>query len=215
MKSEDKDKGLLRDFVSRNDNENGVNPLPLAGERLAKQEDEGGSSEPSGSKDKPEEGAAKRRVRGCLFSAFILFAADQLSKYIIDSFVSYGASIKIIPVYGFFNITNVHNTGAAFSIFQGNNFAFAVLITVILSVIAVWFYFNANKITVLQKYAFCLVFAGGLGNLTDRIFRGAVVDFLDFGINSLRWPAFNVADSCVCAAAALIAIDVFKSNAKS
>ncbi|MCL2798791.1 MAG: signal peptidase II [Endomicrobia bacterium] len=142
----------------------------------------------------------------------VLFAADQLSKYIIVSLVPYGAIIKVIPFFNFFNITNVHNTGAAFSILQGNNLAFTILIVVVLSAAGLWFYFNANKITLLQKYAFCLIFAGGLGNLTDRIFRGAVVDFLDFGINSLRWPAFNVADSCICIAAGLIVIDILKTN---
>ncbi|MCL2484841.1 MAG: signal peptidase II [Endomicrobia bacterium] len=147
-----------------------------------------------------------------LILTFVLFIADQLSKYIIASFVSYGAVIKVIPFFNFFNITHVSNTGAAFSILQGYNFAFTVLIAVILLAVAVWLYFNANKITILQRYAFALIFAGGLGNLTDRIFRGAVVDFFDFGINYLRWPAFNIADSCICIAAGLIIIDMFRSK---
>ena len=151
-------------------------------------------------------------MKKALILACVLFVLDQLSKYIIVSLVQYGAIIKVIPFFNFFNITNVHNTGAAFSILQGNNVAFTILIIVVLSVAGSWLYFNAGRITILQKYAFCLIFAGGLGNLMDRIFRGAVVDFLDFGINSLRWPAFNVADSCICIAAGLVVIDIFKNK---
>jgi signal peptidase II len=71
-----------------------------------------------------------------------------------------------------------------------------------------WLCKNWSKIHEIQRYAFCLVITGGFGNLIDRVLRGAVVDFLDFGINSLRWPAFNIADSCICIAMALILIDI-------
>jgi signal peptidase II len=146
--------------------------------------------------------------------AGVLFAADQISKFLIDVFVVYGSSVKIIPFFEFFNITNARNTGVAFSFFQGQNFLFSVFTAALLLFFCFWLYKNKSAVSKLQKYAFCIVISGGLGNLTDRIFRGAVIDFLDFGINSLRWPAFNVADSCICIAVAIIAADIFRTAGK-
>lgn len=143
-----------------------------------------------------------------LILAGILFVADQITKYFADKFIYYGSSIKIIPFFDFFNLTNIHNTGVAFSFFQGRNLMFSVFTAAVLIFFCVWLYKNKKALSKLQQYAFCLVIAGGAGNLTDRIFRGAVVDFLDFGINSLRWPSFNVADSCICVGAFLIIIDL-------
>lgn len=142
--------------------------------------------------------------------AVILFAADQITKYFIDTFVYYGSSVKIIPFFNFFNLTNIHNTGVAFSFFQGKNLMFLIFTAAVLVFFCVWLYKNRSEISRLQQYAFCLVISGGAGNLTDRIFRGAVVDFLDLGINNLRWPSFNVADSCICVGAFLIIIDLLR-----
>jgi signal peptidase II len=144
--------------------------------------------------------------------AVILFIADQISKILINTFVVYGSSINIIPFFDFFNITNIHNTGVAFSFFQGRNFLLSVFTAAVLLFFCVWIYRNRNEVTKLQQYAFCLVISGGFGNLADRVFRGAVVDFLDFGINSLRWPSFNIADSCISIGVAIIVIDIFKKK---
>ena len=141
--------------------------------------------------------------------AGFLLIFDQLTKYLADTFVAYGSAVKVISFMNFFNITNVHNTGVAFSMFQGKNALFAAVVFLFLSGLLVWVLKNKEKLNLPQKYAFALVISGGTGNLIDRVFRGAVVDFLDFGINTLRWPAFNVADSCVCIAAGLIFLDIF------
>ncbi|MDR2191908.1 MAG: signal peptidase II [Endomicrobium sp.] len=145
-----------------------------------------------------------------LLIAAVLIILDQISKYLADVFIPYGNFVKIIPLFDFFNLTHIKNTGAAFSMFQGRNFLFTVCIAVFLAALAVWLYKNYLKLSSLQKYAFALILAGGTGNLIDRIFRGAVIDFLDFGINALRWPSFNVADSCVCIAAGIIFADIIK-----
>lgn len=140
--------------------------------------------------------------------SFCLLIADQIAKYLVDSSVAYGSSVNVISYFDIFNITNVRNTGVAFSFFQGRNLFFSVFTAAVLLFFCVWLYKNRNAVSRLQQYAFCLVISGGTGNLVDRIFRGAVVDFFDFGINSLRWPAFNVADSCICAGAFLIIMDL-------
>jgi signal peptidase II len=80
--------------------------------------------------------------------------------------------------------------------------------------LSLWIYRNKEKFDNLQKYAFCLVIFGGFSNLMDRFFRGFVVDFLDFGVNFLRWPSFNVADSCICVAMFLIVIDLLFFDGK-
>jgi signal peptidase II len=126
----------------------------------------------------------------------------------VDKFVSYASSVNVISFLNFFNIVNVHNTGAAFSIFRGRNSFFVPIVFLFLTALSGWLYKNWNKLRKIQIYSFHLIISGGLGNLTDRLLRGAVVDFLDFGINSLRWPAFNVADSCIFVAAILILADI-------
>jgi signal peptidase II len=142
----------------------------------------------------------------------LMFILDQLTKILVDKFVSYASSVNVISFLGFFNIVNVHNTGAAFSIFCGRNSFFVLISFLFLTALSGWLYKNWNKLHKIQVYAFYLIISGGLGNLTDRLLRGAVVDFLDFGINSLRWPAFNVADSCIFIAAILILADILVSD---
>ncbi|MDR3306291.1 MAG: signal peptidase II [Endomicrobium sp.] len=149
-----------------------------------------------------------------LILGILTLILDQFSKYLIVKNVDYASHINVIPIFDFFNITNIHNTGTAFSILQGRNAPLSLFISIFLSVLAAWLYKNKEKLDNLQKYSFCLVIFGGLGNLIDRFFKGAVVDFLDFGINSLRWPSFNVADSCVCVAMGLIAIDLLFFDGK-
>ena len=143
-----------------------------------------------------------------LLIGIIAFILDQLTKTLVDRFIDYASTVNVISFLDFFNIVNIRNTGASFSMLQGRNSLFAFIVFLFLPVISVWLYKNWNKIHKVQRYAFCLVISGGLGNLIDRLLRGAVVDFLDFGINSLRWPAFNVADSCIFIAAVLIFVDI-------
>jgi signal peptidase II len=130
-----------------------------------------------------------------------LYLLDQLTKMLILRHVSPDEIIPVIP--GFFNLVQVHNTGAAFGMLKDNNLFFivlsfaALLILVILErkgVFADWS----------SRWAAALLVAGVAGNLTDRILHGHVVDFLDFVLPWYgRWPAFNVADSCICVAAGL------------
>jgi len=138
----------------------------------------------------------------------IMFTLDQLTKILVDKFVSHASSVNVISFLDFFNIVNVHNTGVAFSIFRGRNSFFALIVFLFLTALSGWVCKNWNRLHKIQIYAFYLIISGGLGNLTDRLLRGAVVDFLDFGINSLRWPAFNIADSCIFIAGILIFADI-------
>jgi signal peptidase II len=139
-----------------------------------------------------------------------LILIDQLTKWLIQTHIPYGGMVPIIP--GFFSLVYVSNTGAAFSIFQGNNFFFIALALVALVVVLFWLIrdqFNPNpdqRLSAIAKIAFSLFAAGITGNLLDRLLKGSVVDFLDFYIQRYAWPSFNVADSCICVAAGLLVL---------
>jgi signal peptidase II len=139
---------------------------------------------------------------------------DRVAKHLINKFVLSSSCINIISFLDLFNIVNVRNSGAAFGMFCGENWLFIVFSVLLLTLIIALIYKKWNKFRRIQKYAFCLVATGGLSNFIDRLLYGAVIDFLDFGINSLRWPSFNFADSCICVAVILFLIDIIHSPSK-
>jgi signal peptidase II len=148
-----------------------------------------------------------------LFLSLPLFALDQLTKWLVRQNIPYGSEVPVIP--GFFSLVHASNTGAAFSMFTGNNFFFVGLALVALAVIVFLFYRDSRRrkveqrLNYLTRISFALLASGILGNLTDRIFRGAVTDFLHFFIGDYSWPSFNVADSCICVAAGLLILGSF------
>jgi len=141
--------------------------------------------------------------------AICVFILDQITKWFVLRGIDLGDEIQVIP--GFFNLTYRQNTGAAWSMFSGNN---KVLATVALAALVVLYltrhHFSAHRL--IGQFAFGLIFGGIIGNLTDRLLPGrhAVVDFLHFymarrGTNDFfDFPAFNVADSAICTGVALI-----------
>jgi signal peptidase II len=153
---------------------------------------------------------SKANCRIAAVALFILIC-DQITKWLVSRSLYLGEEDPLIP--GFFNLTYRNNTGAAWSMFTGNN---AVLATVALAALVVLYltrhHFSAHRLT--GQFAFGLIFGGILGNLTDRLLPGrhAVVDFLHFymarrGTNDVfDFPAFNVADSAICTGVALIFI---------
>jgi signal peptidase II len=142
-----------------------------------------------------------------------LFALDQLTKWLVRENIPYGAEIPIIP--GFFSLVHASNTGAAFSMFTGNNIFFIGLAVAALAVI-IFLLVRDSRMRITQdglneitKVSFGLLASGIFGNLVDRILRGAVTDFLHFYIRQYAWPSFNVADSCICIAAGLLILGSF------
>ena len=151
-----------------------------------------------------------------IFLGLPLFALDQLTKWLVRQYIPYGAEIPIIP--GFFSLVHASNTGAAFSMFTGNNFFFIGLASVALVVIVFLLIRDPRtrtprqRLTNITKISLGLLAAGIVGNLTDRILRGAVTDFLHFYVREYAWPSFNVADSCICIAAGLLIVASFQKN---
>ncbi len=109
-----------------------------------------------------------------------------------------------IPVFeGVFNLRYVENTGAAFSILQGKTFLLTVI--PIAACVFMIYILSVKKVnSKLGNWGITLILSGALGNLIDRVFRGAVVDMFDFEL--INFPVFNVADICVTVGAVLFFI---------
>lgn len=149
----------------------------------------------------------KSALRYLLFLGLPLYAADQATKWLVLRNVGMEDLIPVIP--GFLNIVHVHNTGAAFGMLKDSNVFFILLALAALAVVGVLARRGAFAGAPTRIGAALLV-SGILGNLTDRLLHGHVVDFLDVILPWYgRWPAFNIADSCICIAAGLFIIEGF------
>lgn len=118
--------------------------------------------------------------------------------------------ITVIP--GWFDLVRVHNTGVAFGMgnnAKGSNYIFGAVSLAALGLIA-WLWKTGAFPTKLSRVAVALLISGIFGNLTDRIFRGYVVDFLSVDLKFMQWPAFNVADAAICIAAGCLFISAFQ-----
>lgn len=149
-------------------------------------------------------------LRLLLLLTFPLYVLDQWSKHwIVTRFQLHVDEQEIIP--GVFWLHHTANTGVAFGMFNGTeyaNWAFGGIALGALAIIT-WMYRKGAFPGWTSKTAVALLVSGIFGNLTDRLRYGYVVDFLrfDFGFPPFNpWPSFNVADSCVVVAAILLAI---------
>ena len=140
--------------------------------------------------------------------AFLVFVLDQLTKFIVLQVLGKGQEHVIID--GFFKFVHWGNTGAAWSMFRGNNELLAIVALVALVVL----FLARNHFetqTLLGQLAFGMILGGIAGNLTDRLLPGRqqVIDFIYFylkraGGEEIGFPAFNIADSGICIGVALV-----------
>lgn len=136
--------------------------------------------------------------------------ADQLSKLWIVNNLPLYARMDALP--GVFHLTYVQNTGAAFSSFQGMQWLFLVIF--ILFTAAVVWEFSKKRLpfTTFDRWCIALVYAGGLGNMIDRIRLGYVVDMI--AVDFINFPVFNVADCFItCGCIALLVHLIFFNRA--
>lgn len=131
--------------------------------------------------------------------SFLIVASDQITKAMIVRLITPYTSKTIIP--GMFNITHIYNPGGAFGFMAGQSTLVRTILFLIVSAIAIgfifYFYKSTPKTHPVLASGFALIFGGAIGNMIDRIRLGTVVDFLDFYIKDLHWPAFNIADSAI------------------
>ena len=144
-----------------------------------------------------------------LWLSLLAVILDQASKLVIDSSMHLYQSIPVMP---YFNLTYVHNTGAAFSFLSEaggwQRWFFAGLAILISAVIAVWLT-RLKPNERLLAVALSLVLGGAIGNLIDRLAYGYVIDFLDVYYGSWHWPAFNIADSAITLGVMLMLAESF------
>lgn len=125
--------------------------------------------------------------------AFFVFMIDFFSKMIISNLLKLGKSIKVIEK--FFYITYVHNEGAAWSILENQRILLLIISVFVLFLINK--YMNKEELNKLESVSYGIIIGGIIGNLVDRLFRGYVIDFLDFKIFGYNYPVFNLADSFI------------------
>lgn len=122
--------------------------------------------------------------------------ADQGSKAWIIGYLPYGDSMDVTP---FFNLVHLLNEGAAFSLFAdagGWQRYFLTFLALLISAGLVLLLLRRPDST-RDAAAFSLILGGAVGNVIDRMVRGAVVDYLDFYLGGWHWPSFNLADSAI------------------
>jgi len=140
-----------------------------------------------------------RKFLKFIFIATSVIVLDLLTKSIAERYLV-NKVVTIIP--NFFDLVLVWNRGAAFGILATAPEVIRKLILIFASLLAAlltiaYAYVKRKELSNLELFALALISGGALGNLYDRIFLGAVRDFLDFHIYSHHWPAFNIADSAI------------------
>ena len=151
------------------------------------------------------------------FIAVIVLLLDRIAKWAIASNIALHDSVAVIP--GFFRLTHVQNTGAAFGLFADSSaqwkvgalVSFSVLALIVVSAL-LWKNSHSFSTTTI---GLSLILGGAMGNLWDRMVSGHVVDFLDFYVGNYHWPAFNVADSAIVVGAILLVAEIVFTKSAS
>ena len=146
-----------------------------------------------------------------------VFALDRISKWIVESRVSFLDDFKVIP--GFFDIVRSQNRGVAFGIFNDSTSEWRTTLLVVLAMAAVvlvsallW---KPERLDTQSFWGFSLILGGAAGNVFDRLLYGHVTDFLELYIGSYHWPTFNIADSAIVIGSGLLLIDLLRPKPKT
>lgn len=129
-----------------------------------------------------------------LILTVIVFAVDIASKFLIHSTFKPYESIHLLP---FFSIKYARNTGAAFSILEGQRWLLAI-IAILISLFIIYVLYKNERKKILENFSFALILGGALGNLLDRLYYGYVIDFIDVNFGTWHYPTFNIADCAIC-----------------
>ena len=149
-----------------------------------------------------------------LFVGLFVALTDQFIKLLMISRFVEGESRSVIP--GIFNLVLAYNRGVAFGIFStiaDDTIRHLVLgVTTLIALTAVYLFAKSETCRpTIAKVALGLVIGGAVGNFVDRIRLGYVIDYLDFYTGTSHWPAFNIADSSICIAVAILLLIPSKS----
>ena len=135
----------------------------------------------------------------CILITLAVVLLDQVSKLLVVRFIAEG---EIVPcIDGLFHLNYINNEGAAFGILQNHRWVFMVIS--VIAIAAIFFYIAKEKPkSMWVKTCLAFIAGGGVGNMIDRIFRGSVVDFIDFEF--VKFYVFNVADAFVTVGCAVL-----------
>ena len=156
-------------------------------------------------------GTGQRLVRVPeLVTVAVIVALDQATKALVRARLPLYESVTVIP--GFFDLTHVRNTGAAFGMLNGVDFAYKPAVMVIVALIALGavasYALTLPSTQQIARYGLALILGGAVGNLIDRATVGYVVDFVDVYWRGIHFWAFNVADSAITVGVILMLLDV-------
>ncbi len=149
-----------------------------------------------------------RRVMG-LIVMLAVAVLDQIAKWLVFTEIAPGEHDRV-EVLPFFALVHWWNRGISFGVLNGLDrpeLQRAVLVLLTLAIMVILAVNLKRAERTLPAFAFGLIMGGALGNLIDRLHYGAVADFLYFHYRSYDFPAFNVADSCVCIGVGLLLLD--------
>ena len=124
----------------------------------------------------------------------------------------YNSSITVLDKV--LNLTYVENTGGAFGIGNDGTMMFIVVTLIVMAIIIKFILSKKDEISTSILIALGLILAGGIGNLVDRIFRGFVVDYIDFN-PLIKYPIFNLSDICIVLGCIIIGINLIIEAIKS
>lgn len=149
------------------------------------------------------------------FFCYSLFAAlavvlDQVCKYLTVRNIPLGESIPFLP--GVLRLTYVQNDGAAFSSFQGRQGMFILIFLIFTGIVLYEYFRKPMAFTKFERWCIAAIYAGGLGNMIDRVRQGFVVDMLETVF--MEFPVFNVADCFITCGCALLMIHLAFFNQK-
>jgi signal peptidase II len=151
-----------------------------------------------------------RRLQLELWVAGAVVALDQVAKALVRSRFALHDSVEIIP--GLFNLTRVHNYGAAFGLLNAADFPFkTVLLSIVAAVALLALTVYASTLPAeqfLARVGLALIVGGAAGNLIDRLGAGYVVDFVDVYWRDWHFWAFNVADAAITVGVAFMILDL-------
>ncbi len=142
-----------------------------------------------------------------LLTVFFVYSFDRVSKYLAMEFLTASGSFPLIK--NFLHLTLVSNTGGAFGIFRSIPLLFTLVAVLALISIGVILLIGREKLGLSEKYALVFMFAGIMGNFTDRLLFGHVIDFIDFRV----WPVFNIADCFITVGAGILIIRMLATGA--
>jgi signal peptidase II len=144
--------------------------------------------------------------------AFLVLAADQLSKHAVENWTAAGSSRTLVP--GLLNFVHSTNPGVAFGLLADSNASWRAPLLILFSVsvigLIVWLLATRRAGALLGQCGMALILGGAGGNVLDRILRRSVTDFIDFHVGDYHWYTFNLADSAIVVGAGLVILELLR-----